>query len=57
MGGVQLSAKCVCVIVGGVHERLQSRAYRRRLAITVDKCCDGANMLKLFYFISDVVPC
>jgi len=72
MGGVQLSVKCVCVIVGGVQGRVQSLACRRRpggacrwlLAITVDKCCDWLQqlphahaVLKLFYFISDVVPC
>ena len=43
MGRVQLSVKCVCIIVGGVHLRDQSGAYRRRLAITVDKCCDWVN--------------
>jgi len=43
IGGVQLSVKRICVIVGGVHGRVQSGAYRRRLAITVDKCCDSAN--------------
>ena len=53
MGGVQLSVKCVCVIVGGVHGRVQSvachrrpnGAYRRHLVITVDKCCDWLQQL------------
>jgi len=35
--------KCVGVIVGGVHGRVQSGACRRRLAITVDKCCYWVN--------------
>jgi len=53
MGGVQLSVKCVCVIVGGVQERVQSLACRRRpggvcrrrLAITVDKRCSWLQQL------------
>jgi len=43
IGGVQLSVKYVCVIVGGVHGRDQSGACRRRLVITADKCCDWVN--------------
>jgi len=53
MGGVRLSVKCVWVIVGGVPGRLQSLACRRRpsvacrrrLVITVDKCCDWLQQL------------
>jgi len=46
MVGVQLSAKCFCVIVGGVHGSVQSLACRRQhLAITVDKCCDWLQQL------------
>jgi len=32
MGGVQLSVKCVCVIVGGVQGRVKSLACHRRPA-------------------------
>jgi len=39
----RLSVKCVCVIVGRVHRRVQSGACRRRLAVTVDKCYDWVN--------------
>jgi len=57
MGGVQLSVKCVCVIVGGVHGRVQSvacrrppgGACRRYLTITVDKRCDWLQQLPREY--------
>ena len=68
MSGVQLSVKCVCVIVGGVHWRVQSLAGWWRLQAAPDDYsaqmlrlaatnASGIFMLKLFYFISDVVPC
>jgi len=59
MGGVQLSVKCVCVIVCGVQRRVQSLACRRRpggacrghLTIAVDKCCDWPHAkIILFHF-------
>ena len=36
MGGVQLSVKCVCVIVGGLQGRVQSLACRRLQAAPSD---------------------
>jgi len=51
MDRVQLSVKCVCVILGGVHNafRLSPAACRRHLAITVDKYCDWLQQLTQEY--------